>query len=345
VKLTLIPVLICIIVLSLASHTDANAILMSPLKQIKSGIALQDVKCEESFVMVVKVANGDPSCVKPTSTARLLSNGWITLAEFETTHPIIQHNDTLIPQQNITNQNINTTNQIATNATFLTSENNTMLSSKINNATQKINDSNIHNDLVTRLYSNYTSGVKIDGSLIMINDVYVPNRPLYLPSMKPLPEVTSTPIVLSSSMPSVIKILSVGMYPNPLKVGDKPQFTITYQNISNKPITHDLDFDCCWWFGYSIEPSDKVKESTYGENSQKLAWGGEEDLQPNQIVTDPGRGAVSINPSANTGGNGPVHADYTIMKPGMLTVTANIWLAVGSADLYETIQFNVNATQ
>src|SRR5207249_3796322 len=32
-----------------------------------------------------------------------------------------------------------------------------------------------------------------------------------------------------------IKLISVRMSPNPLKVGDRPSFTLTYQNISDKP--------------------------------------------------------------------------------------------------------------
>src|SRR2546427_10018982 len=97
----------------------------SPLKQLKSGIMIQDVKCGGDRVLVIKESNEQPACVRPTSTARLLSNGWITLAKFETIHPIVQHNDTLVSQQqdvimpntnNTTGTRLVIPQEIATNA-------------------------------------------------------------------------------------------------------------------------------------------------------------------------------------------------------------------------------------
>ena len=135
------------------------------------------------------------------------------------------------------------------------------------------------------------------------------------------------------------------MSPNPLKVGDKPQFTVTYQNISDKPITHPLEHMCCLWMAYSISPTDKVQEKIFEEGTLNLMADGFKDLQPNQIVTDPGLGSSGPVDSSVRAWQSPSHAEYQITKPGMITVTMNMWMAVDSADLIDTIQFNVNATQ
>ena len=55
---------------------EPKNIVESPLKQIKSGIPVQDVKCKEDFVLVIKT-NGDPACVKPISVHKLVERGWI----------------------------------------------------------------------------------------------------------------------------------------------------------------------------------------------------------------------------------------------------------------------------
>ncbi len=62
-----------------------------PLKQLNSGVSIPNIKCKESFVLIIQ-KNGDPTCVKPTSVSRLLSHGWITLENFEANHPVLQQN-------------------------------------------------------------------------------------------------------------------------------------------------------------------------------------------------------------------------------------------------------------
>lgn len=49
---------------------------LAPLKQIKEGIAPQDVKCKEDFELVFKASNGEPACVSPASAAKLATIGW-----------------------------------------------------------------------------------------------------------------------------------------------------------------------------------------------------------------------------------------------------------------------------
>src|SRR5438105_5459726 len=155
--------------------------LQSPLKQLESGIKIQDIKCKEGFVLGIKESNDQPSCVRPTSEQRLLAHGWI-IPKFETSHPIV------LPQNEaiILNQKQNTTNQsiIQNNETTIIS-----------------NQTNTNNTIITSTLNS-----------------------------------SSIPWTLVSMTKPEIKILSIGMTPNPLKVGDKPEFTMSFQNISDKMI-------------------------------------------------------------------------------------------------------------
>jgi hypothetical protein len=51
--------------------------LWSPLKQYESGIESKDVKCNDGFQRVIKSEDDHPACVKPSSVARLLQQGWM----------------------------------------------------------------------------------------------------------------------------------------------------------------------------------------------------------------------------------------------------------------------------
>ena len=50
----------------------------SPLKQLKSGIASNDIKCREGLQLVFKVKNGYPICIKPETATKLFKLGLIT---------------------------------------------------------------------------------------------------------------------------------------------------------------------------------------------------------------------------------------------------------------------------
>ena len=49
---------------------------LSPLAQIRSGISLSEVECDEELVLVIKNSNGTPACIKPDSVEVLFSRGW-----------------------------------------------------------------------------------------------------------------------------------------------------------------------------------------------------------------------------------------------------------------------------
>ena len=49
---------------------------LSPLKQYKSGIPIEEIKCRESLILVQKY-NGLPACIKYDSAVKLNSRNWI----------------------------------------------------------------------------------------------------------------------------------------------------------------------------------------------------------------------------------------------------------------------------
>ena len=53
----------------------------SPLKQFKSGIHPEDVKCKESLILVTKY-DGFPACIKPESYAKLILRGWALVPKY-----------------------------------------------------------------------------------------------------------------------------------------------------------------------------------------------------------------------------------------------------------------------
>ena len=53
-----------------------NAYSSPPLKQINSGIKSTNVTCSEGLELVLKLSNGHPACVKPSSVEKLIEWGW-----------------------------------------------------------------------------------------------------------------------------------------------------------------------------------------------------------------------------------------------------------------------------
>ena len=47
-----------------------------PLAQFKSGIAANNVKCQQGLQLVIKAENGNPACVKPDTVTKLVEWGW-----------------------------------------------------------------------------------------------------------------------------------------------------------------------------------------------------------------------------------------------------------------------------
>lgn len=49
---------------------------MSPLKQLKLGIVLKNITCNNNFQLIIKAKDGTPACVKPETATKLLGIGW-----------------------------------------------------------------------------------------------------------------------------------------------------------------------------------------------------------------------------------------------------------------------------
>ena len=70
-------------------YLDVTANIDPPLKQFKSGIAAQDVKCENNLQLVIKAEDGSPACVKPVTASILIERGWakeVVANNSKTTH-------------------------------------------------------------------------------------------------------------------------------------------------------------------------------------------------------------------------------------------------------------------
>ena len=63
-------------------YANSTLPVLSPLKQLKSGIAPNEISCKTGFVLVIKSEDSSPACVMPSSSARLLAQGWITPEKF-----------------------------------------------------------------------------------------------------------------------------------------------------------------------------------------------------------------------------------------------------------------------
>ncbi|MBS3926926.1 MAG: hypothetical protein KGZ34_09610 [Nitrosarchaeum sp.] len=70
---------------------DKHDLIMSPLKQFKSGVRIDQIQCNEGFVVALKSSNGNPSCVKRESLEKLRERGWtepLGDVVFQRTNPI-----------------------------------------------------------------------------------------------------------------------------------------------------------------------------------------------------------------------------------------------------------------
>lgn len=143
-----------------------------------------------------------------------------------------------------------------------------------------------------------------------------------------LPLGISTPTI--SSTKSGIKIISIEMSPDPLKVGDKPQFKMTYQNISDKVINYVTGCTASS-LGYTLSPPDHVQEGPGPAVKCPNEYG---PIQPNQTVSNYGRSHY-------------LNGYYEIIKSGTLHVTLELLLNDEHDNTYlaETVQFDLNVGQ
>ena len=61
--------------LNYAEH-PVMTLIDSPLKQVQSGIAAKDVKCNAGFQLIFKAEDDSSACVKPDTAQKLIERGW-----------------------------------------------------------------------------------------------------------------------------------------------------------------------------------------------------------------------------------------------------------------------------
>jgi len=50
--------------------------MLSPLQQVKSGVAPKDVQCKQGLTLIFKAEDGSPACVDPAVATILAQRGW-----------------------------------------------------------------------------------------------------------------------------------------------------------------------------------------------------------------------------------------------------------------------------
>ena len=69
-----------------------------PLKQIQDGTEPTNVTCTEGLELVLKLSNGKPACIKPSSVDKLIERGWAI-------HVLPDYQDSNNNSENQTNNN------------------------------------------------------------------------------------------------------------------------------------------------------------------------------------------------------------------------------------------------
>lgn len=58
------------------TKVNVSQITLAPLKQIKSGVSVDNVQCSIDLVLVIKTEDGSPACVKSDTATKLSARGW-----------------------------------------------------------------------------------------------------------------------------------------------------------------------------------------------------------------------------------------------------------------------------
>ena len=67
-------------ILRVIKSIDEDYSFLTPLKQIKLGIAPQDVDCKQDMILLLKSSSDKPVCVTQSTATKLIARGWGTLA-------------------------------------------------------------------------------------------------------------------------------------------------------------------------------------------------------------------------------------------------------------------------
>lgn len=62
--------------IQLISPAENNNSSILPLEQFRSGIPVQNVKCNQTFGLIIKAEDSSPACVRPDTAVSLVKNNW-----------------------------------------------------------------------------------------------------------------------------------------------------------------------------------------------------------------------------------------------------------------------------
>ena len=77
------------------AHLSSNPnlqVVSSPLQQFKSGIAANDVKCEQGLQLVIRAEDSSPACVKSQTAQKLVERGWGMISTLALTNNTSENN-------------------------------------------------------------------------------------------------------------------------------------------------------------------------------------------------------------------------------------------------------------
>ena len=60
----------------LDSNESKDGTTLAPLKQLNSGILPLDIECKKELILIFKISDGSPACVKPETKEKLIDRGW-----------------------------------------------------------------------------------------------------------------------------------------------------------------------------------------------------------------------------------------------------------------------------
>lgn len=64
------------VVTLLVSEVEDIESIDTPLKQFRSGVSIEEIKCKEGLHLVMKKTNGNPACLRPETIPKLIERGW-----------------------------------------------------------------------------------------------------------------------------------------------------------------------------------------------------------------------------------------------------------------------------
>ncbi|NIP62057.1 MAG: hypothetical protein GWN01_14895, partial [Nitrosopumilaceae archaeon] len=59
----------------ITEHNGSENDILSPVKQLKQGVSIMDIRCKPSLSLIIKYDN-TPACVFPESVSELIARGW-----------------------------------------------------------------------------------------------------------------------------------------------------------------------------------------------------------------------------------------------------------------------------